>query len=137
VIVARHLAFALLLVVPGCNEEPPDGHPPVARIVCRTSNSDVNCFLLANDGFNTEVTLDGSRSGDVIDDPEAKLPLTYAWKLPAGARVTSGDIHQPLLTVRGMGDLPLEVELTVTDPSGASGRATRIIGVTVPAPPMP
>lgn len=130
----RALALALLCALPACAGEEA-GHPPVARIACTTSNSNVNCFLLLDDNFNTDVMLDGSKSADLLDDPQGRQPLRFRWELPEGRyRLTAGTLDGPMITVRGQGDLPMAVRLTVTDPSGLSASAERVIGISVRAP---
>ncbi len=116
----------------GCQPDAPPGHPPVARIACKTSNSDANCYFLPQDTFHTEVTLDGSTSGDVIDDPLAEKPLRYRWEIPAGTyMLAKGSLGDPLIVITGQGDVPIPVKLIVTDVSGQSGSAERIVGISL------
>ena len=124
--------IGLALASLGCQPDAPPCHPPVARIGCKTSNSDANCYLLPGDTFNTEVTLDGSTSADIIDDPTAARPLRYRWEIPAGRyRLARGALTDPLIVIKGQGDLPIPVKLTVTDPTGLSGVAERIVGISL------
>ncbi len=129
---ANAVLLAGALGAVGCQPEAPPGHPPVARIACKTSNSDANCYLLPGDTYHTEVTLDASTSGDVIDDPMAEKPLKYRWELPAGKYMLArGALTDPVIVITGEGDVPIPVKLVVTDPSGQSGSAERIVGISL------
>lgn len=114
----------LLLGGGGCTT--PDGRPPIARITLSPE------AILANDEFQTAVTLDATRSGDPVDDPDATRPLTYRWRI-------EGDEHRPetgtetsaMYVVRFRGDRPATIELTVADSDGLDAIAIARLRLTV------
>jgi hypothetical protein len=104
-----------------------DGRPPLARITLEPE------AILANDEFQTPVTLDGTRSADSVDDPEGTGPLTYAWtiegdeyRLEAGSSETAST-----LVVRFRGDRPATVRLTVGDQDGLDAFAVARVRLTI------
>jgi hypothetical protein len=102
------------------------GHPPLARIVLAPE------AILENDGFQTEVTLDGTTSADPIDDPEGAAPLAYRWEiLDDEARFERGRATSPMPVVRFRGDRPATIALTVTDADGAETSAIAHLRLTV------
>ncbi len=108
-----------------------DGRPPLARIDV------VPAAIPENDGFQTEVVLDASRSADPIDDPDGSEPLAVRWEIIGDeARYASGDEAflilgdlTPTLTFRG--DQPATIRLTVTDADGLEATATEHLQLTV------
>src|SRR4051812_1841416 len=93
----RLLVCAALAAAGGCDA--PIGHPPIARIDLTPA------AIPAHDEFQTVVMVDGTRSGDPIDDPGATRPLAFQWEIvdaehrfESGSRETS---KQPALRFRG------------------------------------
>ncbi len=122
--VAHWLASLVGLGLAACAVD--DGHPPVARIVVTPE------AVLENDGFQTEVTLDGTTSADPIDDPGGDAVLTYAWDIGGDeVRFERGRATSPMPVVRFRGDRPATIALTVTDGDGQSTTATAHLRLTV------
>lgn len=121
---AASLAAVALGLSPGCATD--EGHPPLARIVLAPE------AILANDGFQTEVTLDATTSADPLDDPDGTAPLAFTWQILddehryAAGRATS---PMPVLTFRG--DRPATIVLTATDRDGASSTAVAHVQLTI------
>lgn len=115
---------ALAVAAPACAVE--DGHPPLARIVITPE------AVLENDGFQTEVTLDGTTSADPIDDPGGGAALAYAWEiLDDEFRFERGRASSPTPVVRFRGDRPATIALTVTDADGQATTAVAHVRLTV------
>jgi hypothetical protein len=102
-----------------------EGRPPVARIEL------VPDQIGENDGFQTEVVLDGRGSADPIDHPDG-ADLDYAWEIlddearfPPGSR---SDQPAPVVLLRG--DRPATIVLTVTDEDGLSSSTTAHLRLT-------
>jgi hypothetical protein len=109
---------------PGCTT--PDGRPPIARISLAPE------AILENDNFQTVVTLDATRSGDVIDDPEGTQPLSYAWRIEGDDyRLESGTEDSAMPVLRFRGARPATIELTVTDADGLDAIAVARLRLTV------
>ena len=102
-----------------------DGRPPVARIEL------VPDQIGEDDGFQTEVTLDGRASADPVDHPEG-ADLAYAWQIVDDeARFEPGshaDDAAPVVRLRG--DRPATIILTVTDEDGLSSSTTAHLRLT-------
>ncbi|HKA90189.1 MAG TPA: hypothetical protein VKE22_21155 [Haliangiales bacterium] len=111
------LLLALAFAAGACTSESND-HAPIARI-------DVTPGAIPeHDDFQTDVVLDGTRSGDPIDDPDGGLPLAYTWDISGDdMRVQQGTFASSRLTVRFQGLRPATIRLTVTDTTGLSGTA--------------
>lgn len=114
-----------LLLLAACDA--PIGHPPIARIDLTPA------AIPAHDEFQTAVMLDGKKSADPIDDPNATEKLTYQWtivdaevRFEAGSRDTS---EQPMVRFRG--ERPATITLTVTDPDGNESSSTKYLELTV------
>ena len=113
-----------VLVLAACGVEP--GHAPVARI------SAAPRAILENDGFRTDVVLDGSGSEDPVDDPDNTEPLEYLWTVENDEfRVEDGSLTSPRVTLRFLGERPATVRLTVTDPDGKSAIARTQMQLTI------
>ncbi|MSP60243.1 MAG: hypothetical protein EXR72_07860 [Myxococcales bacterium] len=103
-----------------------DGRSPTARIALAP------LYVPLGDGYRTEVRLDGRASRNDLEDPEGTRPLRFLWELDdVRPQIVDGALDAALVTVRVAAPRPTTVRLTVTDPSGAIGRATARIGVTV------
>ncbi len=117
--------LAIVVLGGGCALD--DGRPPLARIDI------VPEAIPENDGFQTEVVLDASRSADPIDDPDGSETLSVRWEIIGDeARYASGDDDAdvtPTLTFRG--DQPATIRLTVTDADGLEATATEHLQLTV------
>lgn len=108
----------------GCTT--PEGRPPLARITLSPE------AILANDEFQTAVTLDGTRSADSVDDPEGTGTLTYAWTIAGDDyRIEGGTETSPMLVVRFRGDRPATIQLTVADQDGLDAIAVARVRLTV------
>lgn len=117
--------LALLLLASGCDT--PIGHPPIARIDLSPAE------IAAHDEFQTLVTLDGAKSADPIDDPNATQKLTYQWTITdAEVRFESGSRDtQKSPMVRFRGERPATITLTVTDEDGNESSTTKYLELTV------
>ena len=114
----------LCLTLVACAADP--GHAPVARI------SATPRAVLENDGFQTQVVLDGSTSGDPVDDPEGATPLDYQWAIENDEfRVVSGALDTQQVTLSFFGGRPATVRLTVTDGDGRTSMARLQLQLTV------
>lgn len=103
------------------------GHPPTARATASPA------YLMVNDGYATDVVLDGTASRDDVDDPAGTETLRFDWAIDDPApQIVDGDLHSPKLTVRLAAARPTTVTLTVTDPSDDSGMTLIRIGITLP-----
>jgi hypothetical protein len=104
-----------------------DARPPIARIDVAPA------AIPENDGFQTEVVLDASRSADPIDDPEGDESLEIRWEIIGDeARYASGDgATDPTPTLTFRGDQPATIRLTVTDADGLEATATEHLQLTV------
>jgi hypothetical protein len=81
------------------------------------------------------VVLDGTGS----NDPDGE-PLTWAWRQVSGTALDGGVAVGPAWSFTAPaveGEETLTLELTVTDPSGATASALHSLQVTVPPPPEP
>jgi hypothetical protein len=120
-------AALLVWAGPGCTT-PDGGRPPIARIVITPG------AIVEKDTFQTAVTLDGTRSKDAVDDPEAKHPLSFSWQIDGDdVRFDTGDAHSPAPVVRFRGDRPATIELTVSDVDGLEATAVEHLRLTVSA----
>ncbi len=117
-------ALAWLATLGACSAG--GGRQPTARITLSPA------YVPINDGYATDVILDGTASSDSIDDPTASHPLLYAWTIDDPQARFSPDDHSPKVTVRVGGGHPESVHLTVLDFDGDEGSASAIIGVTLP-----
>jgi hypothetical protein len=116
--------LGLTLLIAACEVEP--GHAPVARI------SATPRAVLENDGFQTEVVLDGSTSADPVDDPEDATPLAYQWVIENDEyRVVTGSLEGERATLTFFGARPATVKLTVTDVDGRTATARLQLQLTV------
>jgi len=104
-----------------------DGRPPIARIDI------VPGSIPEHDDFQTAVTLNGSASGDPVDDPDGSEPLVYEWEIlgdesrfDAGSSATD---QAPVVLFRG--EVPATVLLTVTDPDGLDATAQAHVQLSV------
>jgi hypothetical protein len=114
----------LALILAACGVEP--GHAPVARI------SAAPRAILENDGFRTDVVLDGSASEDPVDDPENSEPLDYLWTVENDEfRVEDGSLSSARVTLRLLGARPATVRLTVTDGDGKAATARTQLQLTI------
>jgi hypothetical protein len=114
----------VLLLLAACGVEP--GHAPVARINAAPR------AILENDGFRTDVVLDGSASEDPVDDPDNSEPLEYQWTVENDEfRVEDGSLTSATVTLRFLGERPATVRLTVTDPDGKSAVARTQLQLTI------
>lgn len=120
---ALALVVTLAAALPACTAA--DGRPPVARIELRPDQ------IGENDGFQTEVVLDGAASADPLDHPEG-AELAYAWQiLDDEVRFEPGsDAGDQAPVVRLRGDRPATVILTVTDEDGLSSSTTARLRLT-------
>jgi hypothetical protein len=117
-------ALTVACLAAGCTFE--DGHPPVPRA------SATPRAIPENDGFQTAVTLDATRSADPLDDPEGVRPLRYMWHISSDEfRFESGDETDPTPVVRFRGARPATIELTVTDADGLDATARFELQLTV------
>jgi len=121
------MAWGVAALLGGAACTTPDGRPPLARITLSPE------AILANDEFQTAVTLDGTRSADTIDDPEGKGALSYAWRIEGDEyRLDAGSSETaPTLVVRFRGDRPATIELTVADEDGLDAIAVARLRLTV------
>jgi hypothetical protein len=118
------LAFLAIWAGSGCTT--PEGRPPIARIVITPA------AIIEDDGFQTSVTLDGTRSGDPVDDPGATHPLTFSWQIDGDdVRFQTGTTATPAPVVAFRGDRPATITLTVTDADGLEASAVKRIRLTV------
>ncbi|MEZ4398448.1 MAG: hypothetical protein R3B06_00410 [Kofleriaceae bacterium] len=118
------LAVVLGGAAAACAADP--GHPPLARIVLTPA------AILADDGFQTEVTLDATTSADPIDDPDGVAPLTFAWEILGDeARYERGRATSAAPVVRFSGQRPATIVLTVTDADGVAASASANLQLTV------
>jgi hypothetical protein len=101
-------------------------HPPVARLQLSPD------YVREGDAFITTVMLSGKTSADPFDDPQGRVKLGFRWTLPEGARIESGTVTGPELTIRLAGDRPAAVTLEVTDGDGVTASATRVVGIFKP-----
>jgi hypothetical protein len=107
------LLVGVLVLVVSCTLD--EGHPPVARASATPDT------IPEHDGFQTEVTLDGTESADPVDDPEGEHALSFHWRILFDEhRFEEGGESSPTPVVSFRGDLPATVELTVTDADGSS-----------------
>ncbi len=120
-------AAAILVVAFGAGCDTPIGHPPIARIELTPS------AIPAHDEFQTDVTLDGTRSADPIDDPTGAHPLTYQWEIvDAESRWGTGSRDTSEMAVaRFRGERPPTISLTVTDLDGNTSTTTKALDLTV------
>jgi hypothetical protein len=117
-------AAALGALAAACST--PGGRPPIARIELSPE------AIAENDGQQTPVVLDATRSADPADDPEGTAPLQYLWtlegddfELEPGSRLTD-----PMVVVRFRGDRPATITLRVTDVDGLDDEATAYLQLT-------
>jgi len=116
--------LVLTFLLAACEQEP--GHAPVARI------SATPRAVLENDGFQTQVTLDGSASADPVDDPEDTTQLQYHWAIENDEfRVIGGSLDAQEVELTFFGARPATVRLTVTDVDGRSSTARIQLQLTV------
>jgi hypothetical protein len=127
----RHWSYvlngvAVLAVWAGSGCTTPEGRPPIARIVITPA------AIIEDDGFQTPVTLDGTRSGDPVDDPGATRPLTFSWGIEGDdVRFQNGTAATPAPVVTFRGDRPATIILTVTDADGLEASAIERVRLTV------
>ncbi len=131
------LVLFLLAGLPTSCGHPP-GHPPVARFVLDPE------YIPA--GVATTVSLDGRRSCDELDHPEAcaqgdgdpssSCPggIRFQWSFGAPVSFEQGTESSPRLTVTVATEAPVRVTLTVTDCDGRSASTTKYIGVILQRP---
>src|SRR5688500_647303 len=91
------MTAATLTIWAGCATE--EGRPPIARIDVTPGS------IPENDGFQTAVVLDGTRSADPVDDPDGSASLEFLWsvegdevRFEAGSRDTD---EAPTVRFRG------------------------------------
>ena len=132
------LISVLWLGAPGCSQ--PKGHPPIARLT-------ITPRYVSKDQ-PTEVLLDGSKSCDQVDNPQAcatyqdgGMPsvscpqgISFHWTISAPAQLKEGGIDQPRMRILLTTDRPVTVSLTVTDCDGRKARIESQVGVILPWP---
>jgi hypothetical protein len=115
----------VVLILSGCAVE--EGRPPLARIDLTPS------AIPENDGFETLVTLDATRSADPVDDPDGSAPLEFRWSILGDDFDFEPGSNEEDVTpeLRFRGDRPATITLTVTDVDGLSATATAHVQLTV------
>ncbi|MBI4699690.1 MAG: hypothetical protein HY744_00750 [Deltaproteobacteria bacterium] len=129
---ARWIGLAgTAVLVAGCGE--PTAVPPSAVIVAEPTT------VCVNDGFQTEIALDGSQSAariSLVPSPPADggPQLSYAWSFTGAAYLLEdGELGDPQLSVTTAGDRPLHVRLTTRNAAGGEASSLVTISISVPA----
>ncbi|MCD6499153.1 MAG: hypothetical protein J7M25_12755 [Deltaproteobacteria bacterium] len=118
----------------------PKGHPPIARLTITPRYVPV--------GQPTDVLLDGSKSCDQVDNPQAcstyqdgGMPdmtcphgVSFHWTISAPAQLKEGGVDQPRMRILLTTDRPVTVSLTITDCAGRTAEIDSQIGVILPWP---
>ena len=115
----------LLLAGVACGDDttaPPSNTPPVALVSVDPA------VVPEGDDNRTVVTLDGSDSSDPDGDP-----IGFLWVATDGTYVEGTTPNSEVARVTFPGVAPYAIELTVTDPGGATGRASATVGLGEPA----